>query len=259
MDGDKENIVSKVCDKYNKSNINTAKFYFDKNFYSKMDWDELNENQHLIICLKKDCIEQYLFEKFDCKNPPKEYKKDMNGIKKVKEINEIPKDIEKIFNSLMDWFIIKIFPNYKQDCSDVFDNVCKCGDKYLKELENIAEANKNFFLHYTDQDTPEGPHFKFFVKNPKRKQDFERWVQIHKQDDEIKDIKIHLELHDVTKQEGIIAKEIFESIKGLDRSNLKELKEILLKDKRYISLSVCHGQHYIKNMLKIPDQMFENI
>jgi len=151
-----------------------------------------------------------------------------------------------------DWLIIKIFPVYKADWSNALLNVWKINEKYRSQLEELTESDENFFLHYADTKVPEGPHFKFFVSEPKNRADFAKWVEDHKQDDGIKNIELHNGSDDKTMQEGLIARKIFDEVKEFDKTNqLRELKKILLINAQYQSLSEGTGRHYLRNMLKM--------
>lgn len=106
LDGDKQELCKEVCKKYEKSGVNTSKFKYYKNIEStkmffnneKRVWPINEQEKHSIICLKKDCIEKYFNPNFDCKNPPENYNKIIDGIKKAEEIKEIPEELKKIFD-----------------------------------------------------------------------------------------------------------------------------------------------------------------
>lgn len=162
-----------------------------------------------------------------------------------------------------EWFILKIFPTYKPDWSDALTKVWELNDRFRKQLEELAEDDNNFFMHYVDTSVSEGPHFKFFVKLPKNKAKFEEWVNEHKQDKNIKDITIHYDDDNQTFIEGTIAREVFERVKQLDKcSQLNELKALLTNDASYQFLSENVGKHYLKNMLKMTyseEEYFNNL
>lgn len=75
LDGDKREDIEEICEKYNKSKVNTSRFVFCnrtknvKKFFA-------GEN-HPIYCLKEDCIEKYLFPEFNCVNISNNYSKKM--------------------------------------------------------------------------------------------------------------------------------------------------------------------------------------
>ena len=106
LDGDKQELCKEVCKKYEKSGVNTSKFEYYKNIEStkmsfnneKRVWPINEQKKHSIICLKKDCIEKYFNPNFDCKNPPENYNKIIDGIKKAEEMKEIPEELKKIFD-----------------------------------------------------------------------------------------------------------------------------------------------------------------
>jgi len=66
LDGDKREETKNICEKYNKSEINASKF----RVCQKIEDVYFEEEKHPIYCLEKDCIEKYLFNDFECKNPP---------------------------------------------------------------------------------------------------------------------------------------------------------------------------------------------
>ena len=128
-----------------------------------------------------------------------------------------------------EWCILKIFP----ECNGLTDGLVKvwtCGDKYCPELEILAERNDTFFIYYADPSILEGPHFKFFVRNPTKRKELEEWVIEHNSDRGLKRIEIHSAMHNSTLQEGSQARRILELVRHMDKiRQIMELKKLGLR------------------------------
>lgn len=120
LDGDKKVDAKKVCDHYNKAN-SIKGIWFE--FFDVMEpikyiehsserilvIDETNPEKdtkyrlrgyiHPVYCLKEDCIEEYLIPKPNYKDS--KYNKKIDGPKIALEMEEIPKEIEEIFNIIL--------------------------------------------------------------------------------------------------------------------------------------------------------------
>lgn len=103
LDGDKRENVKEVCQKYNKSKVNTSSFEFCEdveNVKSVLREDK----QHPIYCLKEDCIEKYLFPEFNCANIPAKYRKTIEGPRKAEKLERIPEEINELFEAIFDFW-----------------------------------------------------------------------------------------------------------------------------------------------------------
>lgn len=105
LDGDKKWETQNVCRKYNESLSNVSKFKFCKNlsevkpFFENRDVIE-NGSSQPVYCLEKKCIEKYFFNRFNCKHPPKNYYKNIDGPKRAEE-RWIPKEIEQLLKIIV--------------------------------------------------------------------------------------------------------------------------------------------------------------
>ena len=105
LDGDKKWETENICKKYNESFANVAKFKFCKTlndvepFFKNIDYIN-RELYQPVYCLKKRCIEKYLFPRFNCKHPPKRFYKKIDGPKNAEE-NRVPDEIWQLFNIII--------------------------------------------------------------------------------------------------------------------------------------------------------------
>ncbi len=100
LDGDKRDIAEKVCNKYNKLAINAATFKFCKTIEDVKS--TFGKGSHPVYCLKQECIENYFIPDFDCVNPPQGYNKKKDGAKKAEELGDVPEEITKIFEVILE-------------------------------------------------------------------------------------------------------------------------------------------------------------
>nr|MDO8083136.1 AAA family ATPase [Candidatus Freyarchaeota archaeon] len=99
LDGDKRENAEEICQKYNQAKVNTAKFVFCKDIENLRKFFGKEEN-HPIYCLKKNCVEKYLVQQFNCTNPPEDYRKTKDG-PLTAEKSDIPEEIKKIFDLIL--------------------------------------------------------------------------------------------------------------------------------------------------------------
>jgi hypothetical protein len=148
------------------------------------------------------------------------------------------------------WFILKIFPKFI-NLEEAFQKVCDCEARYRKELEYLAGDSVFYHLHYVDtsENLPEGPHFKFFVKIHDTKK-FLEWKKCNESNAELLRIEPHDDEDNSEHKQGVIARQVFESVKNIGKSNMIELKSKLRANKMYSKLNDT-GKHYLRNMLKM--------
>lgn len=100
LDGDKRKTAEEVCDEYNGLAINASKFRFCKTIEA-LKKSNGNES-HPVYCLEKECIEKYFAPDFDCADPPQGYNKKRDGPKTAEELGEIPEEITRIFDVILE-------------------------------------------------------------------------------------------------------------------------------------------------------------
>jgi predicted ATP-dependent endonuclease of OLD family len=98
LDGNKLEVVEKICEKYDKSPVIASRF----NFCKKIDdvGSALSKKVHPVYCLKENCIEKYIIPNFDCDNPPQDYNKRVDGPKKAEELEKIPDEIKQLLEMI---------------------------------------------------------------------------------------------------------------------------------------------------------------
>ncbi len=153
-------------------------------------------------------------------------------------------------NKNREWFILKIFPKFK-NCGEAFQKVCDCEVRYRKVLEKLAGRSEFYHLHYAD--TPEriheGPHFKFFVRTHDTKK-FLEWKKRNESNIDLLRIESHDDEDKDEHRQGIIARQIFESVEDIGKVGMIKLK-LKLKDNEVYSKLDDTGKHYLRNMLKM--------
>lgn len=158
----------------------------------------------------------------------------------------------------LEWWSIKIFSKEGYSVNDCTQRIWALRDLLLPKLEKLG--SENFFIHYSDPETyKEGPHFKFFVKTTEKritnfKNDFAENSKIDK-------IEISSEEHSQDIEQGIKAKDIFEKIKEIPKTDILKLQDILSDSKEYKELSE-KGKHYLHNMFQlsiIEEKQFQSL
>lgn len=155
---------------------------------------------------------------------------------------------------MADWIVLKIFTKGLYSDPNYLQNVFSLRDICLPALSSLAGKNEYYFLHYAHPvQTPEGPHFKFFVKT-KNASPFIQWKRANRTRKEIERIERHSGKHDANMNEGSQAREVFDRVRNIGKKNLVVLNAALKIDSIYPSLSdneLIKGKHFLRNMLQM--------
>lgn len=100
LDGDKRKTAEEVCGEYNGLAINASKFRFCKTIEALKKSN--GKESHPVYCLEKECIEKYFATDFECADPPQGYNKKRDGPKTAEELGEIPEEITRIFDIILE-------------------------------------------------------------------------------------------------------------------------------------------------------------
>lgn len=146
------------------------------------------------------------------------------------------------------WQKFKVFIARDYKDQNALNKVFDLGLKLIPLVEK--EVEQMYFLHYCDKSTyKEGPHLALKVLNPG--ENFKKFINdLKKQGMDIEDGELEDEgLDDI---EGSIAKNVFDKIKKVGKSNPIGLVKILKKDAQYTKLS--KGRHYLHNMIQMTNR-----
>ncbi|MCJ7504846.1 AAA family ATPase [Candidatus Bathyarchaeota archaeon] len=97
LDGDKKNQVEEVLAKQNSPNINCARFGIARSANEVRDMFRGGE-EHPVYCLKKDRIEDYLFEDYPC---PAHFVKEVDGPLAAEALRTLPEEIVHLFSVIV--------------------------------------------------------------------------------------------------------------------------------------------------------------
>ncbi|VVB59464.1 Uncharacterised protein [uncultured archaeon] len=148
------------------------------------------------------------------------------------------------------WIIIKVFPKINNPVY-FFREVIDVKSLTLSELKKMAGNDDYYFLHYTD--ALEGPHFKFALKSRNKLNTILDWKLTKINCNSIRCIEIIIEEDDTSKNEANAARKVAENIDFDKIKQLEYLKETLIKNSNYSSLSY-EGKHFVRNMLGLTYQ-----
>jgi len=97
LDGDKKQLAEGICKEYEQANLNVSKFKFCKTIEELKN--AFSSDVHPVYCLERNCIEEYLEPKPDYKDSG--YDKKRDGPKIAEAMGNIPKEIEDIFEIIL--------------------------------------------------------------------------------------------------------------------------------------------------------------
>lgn len=99
LDGDKKTVVPEILEQHNNAKINASPLKFCKDVSALREIFDKGE-EHPVYCLKKDCIEKYLYGDFEGNSPYRGYSKKIDGPKKAEKLTELPDEMQAIFEIL---------------------------------------------------------------------------------------------------------------------------------------------------------------
>ncbi len=97
LDGDKRKKAPSLIGKHNKALLNKSKLIFCRTIKTLSERFH-KRDAHPVYCLKERCIEKYLDPGFNCKKPPENYNKKVDGSNLAEQLKIIPEEINDIFN-----------------------------------------------------------------------------------------------------------------------------------------------------------------
>lgn len=126
------------------------------------------------------------------------------------------------------------------------EKVWDLSDRIIPKIQTTK--SEFFFLHYCDPTHyPEGPHLEIHIKNPSK--EFIDLIEQLKQEYSITESQIEEETPD--KEEGLIAKQIFNKVYKIGKHRPQELANELKNIEEYGRITLHTGKHYLHNMLKM--------